>query len=63
MRLPHWGWEAPALKELCSQVHFVTVTIFITLIVIHVSAALKHLLINRDGVFQRIWWHPRPAKS
>jgi len=66
VRLPHWGWEAPALKELCSQVHFVTVIVFITLIVIHVAAALKHLLVNRDGVFQRMWriWPGgSPAKS
>ena len=62
MRLPHWGWEAPVLKELCSQVHFVTVTLFITLIAIHVAAALKHLLVNRDGVFQRMW-RISPAKS
>lgn len=55
MRLPHWGWDAPALKDLCSQVHLVTVTIFIILIAIHVAAALKHLLVNRDGVFQRMW--------
>jgi cytochrome b561 len=55
MRLPHWGWDAPALKALCSQVHFVTVIIFITLIAIHVGAALKHLIIDRDGVFQRMW--------
>jgi cytochrome b561 len=20
-RLPHWGWDSPVLKELCSQVH------------------------------------------
>jgi cytochrome b561 len=66
MRLPHWGWEAPALKELCSQVHLVTVTLFITLIAIHVTAALKHLLVNRDGVFQRMWRispDRSPAKS
>jgi cytochrome b561 len=55
MRLPHWGWEAPALKELCSQAHFVTVIVFITLIAVHIAAALKHLLIDRDGVFQRMW--------
>ena len=61
MRLPHWGWEAPALKELCSQVHLVTVTLFITLIAIHITAALKHLLVNRDGVFQRIWRRNLPA--
>ena len=55
MRLPHWGWDAPALKTLCSQVHVVTVIIFMTLIAIHTAAALKHLLVNRDGVFQRMW--------
>jgi len=65
-RLPHWGWEAPALKDLASQVHFVTVIIFITLIAIHVSGALKHLLIDRDAVFQRMWRispRPSPTKS
>ena len=55
-RLPHWGWDAPALKELCSQVHFVTVVIFITLIAIHIAAAIKHWLIDRDGVAQRMWF-------
>jgi len=55
MRLPHWGWEAPALKELCSQAHLVTAIMFITLIAIHVVAAFKHLIVNRDGVFQRMW--------
>ena len=67
VRLPHWGWDAPALKELCSQVHLVTVIVFITLIAIHTGAALKHLLINRDGVFQRMWprnWSaPGPTNS
>ena len=61
MRLPHWGWEAPALKELCSQVHLVTVTVFVTLIAVHITAALKHLLVNRDGVFQRMWRRNLPA--
>lgn len=55
MRLPHWGWDAPALKELCSQVHLATVVIFIALIALHIAAALKHLLIDRDGIFERMW--------
>ena len=59
--LPHWGWEAPGLKELCSQVHLVTVIIFMTLIAVHTAAALKHLFINRDGVFQRMWSWRSPA--
>jgi cytochrome b561 len=53
--LPHWGWEAPALKELCSQVHFVTACVFITLIVLHIAAALKHRFVDRDGVFERMF--------
>jgi cytochrome b561 len=53
--LPHWGWEAPALKELMSQVHFATACIFIALIVLHVSAALKHRYLDRDGVFERMF--------
>ena len=54
-RLPHWGWDAPALKELCSQVHLTTVVIFIALIALHIAAALKHWLIDRDGTFERMW--------
>jgi len=61
--LPHWGWDAPALKELMSQIHLVTVVIFVTLIAIHITAALKHLFVNRDGVFQRMWWSPAPSRA
>ncbi|HTD91557.1 MAG TPA: cytochrome b [Burkholderiales bacterium] len=52
--LPHWGWDAPAYKEICSQVHYVTVIVFIALIVIHFAAAVKHM-IARDGVIRRMW--------
>lgn len=55
MTLPHWGWDAPALKEICSQVHFATVCLLMAVLALHVAAALKHLLIARDGVFQRMW--------
>jgi cytochrome b561 len=53
--LPKIGWEDAALKEFCSQVHYVTACILITLIALHVAAALRHLLIGRDGVFRRMW--------
>lgn len=39
---------------ICSQVHYVTVIIFMTLIAIHVAASVKHM-IARDGVIQRMW--------
>ena len=57
--LPHWGWDAPALKEILSQVHFAAVCVFIVLIVLHVSAALKHRFVDRDGVFERMWMRYR----
>jgi len=53
--LLHWGWDAPALKELCSQVHYATVWILMALVAVHVGAALKHLLVERDAVFWRMW--------
>ena len=56
IKLPQWGWDSPQLKELCSQVHYVTAIIFITLIAIHIAAAIKHWLIDRDGVAQRMWF-------
>jgi cytochrome b561 len=56
MRLPYWGWDAPVLKDLCSQVHLTTVIIFITLIALHIAAAVKHWLIDRDGIAQRMWF-------
>jgi cytochrome b561 len=58
-KLPNWGWESPALKDLMSQIHLCTVIVFGTLIAIHICGALKHLLINRDGVFQRMWFGQR----
>jgi cytochrome b561 len=54
-RLPHWGWDSPVLKELCSQVHFYAACVLIALVLLHVSAALKHLLVDKDGVFQRMF--------
>ena len=57
--LPHWGWDAPALKQVCSNVHFALACLISVLIVLHVAAALKHFL-ARDGVFQRMW--PRRAQ-
>ena len=61
--LPHWGWESPALKELMSQVHYLTVVVFMVLIAVHVAAALKHLLQGNDGVFRRMWAAPVAASA
>ena len=52
--LPNWGWKDDAAKEFLSTVHFVAAIMFVSLIKLHVLAALKHLFIDRDGVFHRM---------
>lgn len=52
--LPHWGWEDAARRGNFSAVHRITALIFAVLIAIHIAAALKHLLVDKDGVFQRM---------
>ena len=59
--LPHWGWDAPAYKEICSQVHYITVIVFMTLIALHIAAAVKHML-AKDGVIQRMGFR-RPLSA
>jgi cytochrome b561 len=43
------------LSEIFFFAHSVIAWVFVGLISLHVLAALKHLLVNKDGVFQRMW--------
>lgn len=52
--LPHWGWDDAALRGNFAAVHRIAALVFAALIAIHIAAALKHLLIDKDGVFQRM---------
>jgi cytochrome b561 len=54
IELPHWGWEDVALRSNFAAVHRVTSLVFAVLIAIHVGAALKHLLVDKDRVFERM---------
>ena len=54
-KIPPMGSENKIVYDVLQGVHGVTAALLITLIVIHVLAAFKHLLINRDNVFQRMW--------
>jgi cytochrome b561 len=58
--LPQWGYKSAPLKEFFSAVHLSLAWVFMTLIALHAAAALKHLLLDRDGVFWRMW--PRAAR-
>lgn len=52
--LPHWGWDSPPLKALCSEAHFALACFITALVALHVAAALRHL-VRGDGVFARMW--------
>ena len=54
IELPHWGWDDPALRSDFVVVHRVASVVFAVLIAIHIGAALKHLLLDRDRVFERM---------
>jgi YVTN family beta-propeller protein len=47
--LPHWGWDSPALKDLFSALHLGTAWLLMAVLAVHIGAALKHLLVDRDG--------------
>ena len=50
-----WGADLPQVYEFLGRVHITTAFIFTALIVGHVLVALKHALVDRDGVFSRMW--------
>jgi cytochrome b561 len=52
--LAPWGPDWPAAYSFFTGVHVATAFIFSALIAGHVAMALKHGLIERDGVFARI---------
>lgn len=53
-KIPPMGSENKVVYDVLQGIHGVTATLLIALVIIHVLAAFKHLLINRDNVFQRM---------
>jgi len=53
-KIPPMGWESKTIYDFLQGIHGVTAVVFIVLISVHVLAAFKHLVIDRDKVFQRI---------
>lgn len=52
--LPHWGWDDVAQRTQYANAHRVITWVFAAFIVVHVAAALKHLVVDRDGVLARM---------
>ncbi len=52
---PAWGPESPAVYAFFNSLHIASSWLFSALIVGHIAIALKHGLVDRDGIFSRIW--------
>lgn len=54
--LPNWVNQSHAISEQFFEVHVVFSWILVGFIALHMLAAIKHLAINKDKVFQRMWF-------
>jgi cytochrome b561 len=62
--LPQWGWEDKALRSFFIEIHGVVAIVLLLLICLHVLGALKHLLLDKDRIFQRMLpWRARPLQQ
>jgi cytochrome b561 len=56
---PHWAVPDHDRAEQFFDIHSVLVWVLVVLVALHVLGALKHLLIDHDGVFQRMLFKRR----
>jgi cytochrome b561 len=54
LKLPPWGVENASVYAFFNKTHDFTSWVLVTLIALHVLAALRHLL-KQDGLFSRMW--------
>ena len=52
--LPMWAWDDPGLRKIFFTAHTVSAWVLIAVIVLHVAGALKHQLIDRDRLMERM---------
>lgn len=53
--LPAWVTKNEGLKEQLFTVHSIMAWALVGMVALHVLAALKHLVIDKDTVFRRMW--------
>ena len=56
IQLPFWDATNRNLSKLFFTIHEALVWVFVAVIVLHALAGLKHLLVDKDKVFQRMWF-------
>jgi cytochrome b561 len=56
---PRWAVANHDLAEQFFDIHSLLVWVLVGALTLHVLGALKHRLVDRDGVFERVWFKPR----
>lgn len=56
MAFPAWIASDHGLAEQFFAIHSAVAWVLVSLVAVHALAALKHLLVDKDGVFQRMWF-------
>lgn len=56
--LPQWAVPEHDTAEQFFEIHSVLVWVLVALVALHVLGALKHLLLDKNGVFARMWFKP-----
>jgi cytochrome b561 len=57
--LPLWATPDHDTQELFFAAHGFIAWLLVGLVALHVAGALKHWLVNRDNVIQRMWFGPQ----
>lgn len=56
---PHWAVPNRAWAHQLFDIHSALVWFLVAVVVAHVLGAVKHLVVDKDGVFQRMWFARR----
>lgn len=48
------GLDDPALRDLFHEVHEITISLLVLMIILHIAGALKHKLIDKDDTMKRM---------
>jgi cytochrome b561 len=60
--LPAWAPKSVAIKDGMSVAHLVNSWVLVAALALHLAGALKHALVDRDGLLGRMWpWAARSA--
>jgi cytochrome b561 len=55
VKMPPFGSPSPAVYAFFNGLHDIGAWLLSALVCVHVIAALKHALVDRDGLFSRMW--------